>query len=370
MRQRAQALMEWGKSLFPVRVWLHFLDQNGLILAAGVSYQALFAVFAAVYVGFSIAGIWLVGRPETLASLVEIVNTAVPGLIGDDGILSVDELVSAGSLGTGFLTWTGVIAAGGLVWTAIGWITFSRMSVRAVLGLEKDKRNYFFMKARDLLVALVLGASLLVAAALSVASTEALDWIFGLFGVSTASAGYTLLARGSGFLIIFVINTLVLVTLFRFLSRAAIRWRRLWGGSLLGGAALLVLQLGSSLLAGGATRNPLLATFAVFIGLLLFFRLTSIVTLAAAAWIAVGAADREEPLRRLSREEQERRRARDEREERLAAARFRVVDARREYDEASWWQRLGARSRLRTAQRELADLETERLEGARTERRG
>ncbi|MDZ4044842.1 MAG: YihY/virulence factor BrkB family protein, partial [Rhodoglobus sp.] len=279
MRQRAQALMEWGKSLFPVRVWLHFLDQNGLILAAGVSYQALFAVFAAVYVGFSIAGIWLVGRPETLASLVEIVNTAVPGLIGDDGILSVDELVSAGSLGTGFLTWTGVIAAGGLVWTAIGWITFSRMSVRAVLGLEKDKRNYFFMKARDLLVALVLGASLLVAAALSVASTEALDWIFGLVGVSTASAGYTLLARGSGFLIIFVINTLVLVTLFRFLSRAAIRWRRLWGGSLLGGAALLVLQLGSSLLAGGATRNPLLATFAVFIGLLLFFRLTSIVTL-------------------------------------------------------------------------------------------
>lgn len=360
MRQRAHALMEWGKSLFPVRVWLHFLDQNGLILAAGVSYQALFAVFAAVYVGFSIAGIWLVGRPETLTSLVDIVNTTVPGLIGDDGILSLDEITSAGSLGAGFLTWTGVIAAGGLVWTAIGWITFSRMAVRAVLGLEKDKRNYFFMKARDLAVALMLGASLLVAAALSVASTEALDWIFSLFGVSTASLGYTLLARGSGFLIVFIINTLVLVTLFRFLSRAQIRWRRLWGGSLLGGLALLVLQLGGSLLAGGATRNPLLATFAVFIGLLLYFRLTSIVTLVAAAWIAVGASDRSEPMVAVSPLELARRQERAEHEALVTAARVRVRDARSELAAAPWYRRLPARVRLDSAVRELANLEESR----------
>jgi membrane protein len=356
MRQRVTALITWGRSLFPVRVWLHLLDQNGLLLAAGMSYQSLFAIFAAVYVGFSIAGIWLLGRPETLNSLVDIVNTAVPGLIGDDGILTVDQLTSSAALPTGVLTWTGVIALGGLVWTAIGWITFSRMAVRQVLGLEKDKRSYVLMKARDLLVAVVLGALLLVAAAMSVLSTAALDWLFGIVGWSTASPWYTLLARGSGLVIVFAIDTIVLAALFRFLSRAAIQWRRLWGGSLLGGAAMLVLQLLSSLLVTSAARNPLLATFAVFVGLLLFFRLTSIVTLTAAAWIAVGAADRREPLQRMTDEQRQRALREAERAQQLAAARVRVRDAREAYADAGWWGRPIAASRLRAAERELADL--------------
>ena len=37
--------------------------------------------------------------------------------------------------------------------------------MRQVFGLPKDKRNYFLMKARDLLVALVLGALLVGAIA-------------------------------------------------------------------------------------------------------------------------------------------------------------------------------------------------------------
>ncbi|MGX5679995.1 YihY/virulence factor BrkB family protein [Schumannella luteola] len=353
MRHRLRALWDWGRSLFPVRVWLHFLDQNGLLLAAGMSYQALFAVFAAAYVGFSIAGIWLVGQPQTLASLVEIVSTAIPGLFGAHGVIDPDDLIAASS---SILSVTGVIAAGGLIWTAIGWMTFSRMSVRQVFGLPKDKRNYFFMKARDLLVSLVLGALLIVASALSVASTEALDTVFSWFGVSTASLGYTILARGSGLILVLVLNTLVLAATFRFLSRAQIRWRRLWGGSLLGGLALLVLQLGASLLAGSATRNPLLATFAVFIGLLLFFRLTSIVTLVAAAWIAVGASDRGEPMIAVSPLEVARQQELAEHEALLTAARVRVRDARSELETAPWFRRLPARARLRFAERELADL--------------
>ena len=359
MTPRVQAVITWAQSLFPVRVWLHFLNQNGLILAAGMSFQALFAVFAAVYVGFSIAGIWLIGQPNTIESLAELVNTAVPGLIGESGIISVDDIVNAGNLGTGLLTWTAVIAGAGLIWTAIGWITFSRMSVRAVLGLEKDRRNYFLMKARDLLVALALGGMLLVAAALSVASTEALHWIFEVFGLNTAGVGYTVLARLVGLLLVFAINTFVLAMMFRFLSRATIQWRRMWGGSILGGLALLVLQLGGSLLAGGATRNPLLATFAVFVAMLVFFRITSIVTLVAAAWIAVGALDREEPLVRVTREESERRRRAEERDAILLAARVRVRDAEAERDDARWYQLPAAQARLRSAKKQLAEVNDE-----------
>ena len=48
-RTRIASVTRWARGLFPVRVWLHFLDRNGFLLAAGMSYQALFAVFAAAY---------------------------------------------------------------------------------------------------------------------------------------------------------------------------------------------------------------------------------------------------------------------------------------------------------------------------------
>ena len=49
-------------------------------------------------------------------------------------------------------------------------------------------------------------------------------------------------------------------------------------------------MLGNSLL-GGASNNPLIASFAVFIGLLIWFNLVCQVVLAAAAWVAVGIKD-------------------------------------------------------------------------------
>lgn len=351
---RVSALSRWVRALFPVRVWLHFLDRNGFLLAAGMSYQALFAVFAAAYVGLAIAGISLAGNDATLEAAVALVNTWVPGLIGSDGI--IDPAIFSAT--TVLLGWTGAVAAVGLVWTAISWVTYSRMAVRAVFMLEKDKRNYVIMKARDLGVAALFGVALLIAASLSVLSTEFLSLIFSLLDWDVDSFWFTALVRGTGILFVFAIDTLALAAMFRFLSRAAIRWRRLWGGSLLGGFGLLVLQLLGSWLAGGVTRNPLLATFAVFVGLLLFFRLTSVVTLVAAAWIAVGAHDRDESLRRVSTEQLDRERAEAEHRALLLAAQVRVREAQTAVDAAAWFERPSARRHLRAAREELESLDS------------
>ena len=74
-------------------------------------------------------------------------------------------------------------------------------------------------------------------------------------------------------------------------------WRRIWPGALIGGLGISILQLGAGLLLSYTPSNPLLATFAIFIGLLLWFRLIGIVMLVAAAWIAVAA---QRPRRRRS----------------------------------------------------------------------
>ena len=72
---RATAITQRTLAWFPVRVWRHFLQHNGFLLAAGVSYQALFATFAAIYVAFAITGLWLGGSEQAIASLIDLINS-------------------------------------------------------------------------------------------------------------------------------------------------------------------------------------------------------------------------------------------------------------------------------------------------------
>ena len=60
---------------------------------------------------------------------------------------------------------------------------------------------------------------------------------------------------------------------------------------LIGAAGLAVLKILGSRLLIGAGNNPLLASFAVIIGLMIWFNLISQVVLIAASWVAVGARD-------------------------------------------------------------------------------
>ncbi|GAA1749883.1 YihY/virulence factor BrkB family protein [Agromyces humatus] len=344
-------------SLFPVRVWRHFLYQNGFILSSGLSYQALFAIFAALYVVLAVAGIWLTGNEATLDAFVTLLNTYAPGLIGPTGVLTTDELTEIATQSTSLFGWTGAVALAGLIWTAIAWITYARTAVRSIFGLPKDTRAYVLLKARDFLAGLAFGTILLIATGLSVATTSFLDWLLGLVGLDSGSGWSDFLVQAGAFLVVFAIDTLALAVMFRFLSGAAMPWRRVWVGSLLGSAALSALQLLGGFLLGRASTNPLLATFAVFIGMLLWFRITSIIILVAASWIAVEAADAHESLRKVTPEQLAAEQLEREQEALVTAARVRVREAAADAAAANWMGRFAAKRRLDRAESELAELE-------------
>jgi membrane protein len=343
--------------LFPVRVWRRFLARNGFILSSGLSYQALFAIFAAVFVVFAVAGIWLTGSPETLNAIAMLLNTYAPGLIGEDGIISTEELTDIATSSTSLFGWTGAVALAGLIWTAIGWITYARIAVRSIFGLPKDTRAYLLLKARDLLVGFAFGTILLVATVLSVATTSLLGWLLGLMGLPADSGWTSLFLQLGSLLVVFGIDTIALAVLFRFLSGATMPWPRMWIGSLLGSAALMVLQILGGLVITGAGRNPLLATFTVFITLLLWFRFSNIVILVAASWIAVEAADNNESLRRVTPEQLVAEEQALEQRALLTAATVRVREARQRVEESTWLERLAARRQLARAENELALVE-------------
>ncbi|MFE5672389.1 YhjD/YihY/BrkB family envelope integrity protein [Agromyces sp. NPDC056523] len=356
---KVEDLTQRTMALFPVRVWRHFLARNGFLLTAGMSYQSLFAVFAAIYIVFAVAGIWLLGDDETLDALITLINTYAPGLVGENGVITPEALQEAATASTSLFGWTGAVALGGLVWTAIGWVTYARMAVRSIFGLPKDDRAYLYLKGRDFLAALMFGLAILVAAVLSIVATGFLDWVFSLLGIglTTDSPVVSATLQLGALAIVFVIDTLALAVMFRFLSGAEMPWRRMWTGSLLGSAALSVLQLAGGFVLSWAGSNPLLATFAVLVALLLWFRIASIIILVAASWIAVEAADRNESLRRVTAEQLEAERRVREYEALVTAARVRVREASQELAAARWYERVVAERRLTKARRELAELE-------------
>ncbi|WP_315107161.1 YihY/virulence factor BrkB family protein [uncultured Microbacterium sp.] len=352
--ERATALTRRTLGLFPVRVWRHFLQHNGFLLAAGVSYQALFAIFAAIYLAFAIAGLWLGGSEEAVNGLIDIINNYIPNLILDEGgVFTPAQVQEIASNTSGFLGITGLIALGTVIWTAIGWVTFSRRAVRDIFGLEPDRRSYLLLKARDLLAALIFGVALIVGSALSSASAAVLSWVLSLLGWDAGSDGLNISIRIGTVLVSFVLLTGALAAMVRFLTGTSLHWGTIWPGALLGGAAMTVLQFGVGFLLSYTPSNPLLATFAIFVGLLLWFRVNGVVMLVAASWIAVAAQDRDLPL--LLPTEAERRVA--EHATLLSAARIRLRDARAARDEAPWYQSWAAGHAVRAAEDEVARLE-------------
>lgn len=351
--ERATALTRRTLALFPVRVWRHFLQNNGFLLAAGVSYQALFAIFAAIYLTFAISGLWLGGSKEAVDALIRVVNGYVPNLISEHSeILTPEQAYGIASNMTGVLTITGVIALVAVVWTAIGWVTFSRRAVRDMFGLAPDRRSYLLLKARDLFAAVIFGISLIVGSALSYASAAVLTWLIDLLEWGTGSDAVNLLIRIGSVVVSFALLSAALAAMVRFLTGTSLRWRTIWPGALLGGGAMTLLQFGAGFLLSYTPTNPLLATFAIFVGLLLWFRINGVIMLVAAAWIAVAARDRDLPLLRQSEDE----RVAAEYQALLLAARIRLREAREAQQDAGWLHAWGARRAVRSASTELDEL--------------
>ena len=354
--ERATQLTRKTLAWFTVRVWRNFLRNNGFLLAAAISYQSLFAMFSAIYTAFAVVGIWLGGSASAVSGLISIINSYIPGIIGKEegqGLVTEADVAEIAQRSGSVLAITGAVAFVVALWTAIGFVTFTRRAVRDIFGLPFDTRNYVLLKARDFLAAAMFGLALLVGAALAGVTTGVIEAIFDFFGWKSSSGWVWIAGRLASALVAFVINTAALAALIRFLTGTSLRWRLILPGAALGGGALVVLQLGAGLLLFYSPSNPLLATFSVFIGFLLWFRLVGIVILVAASWVATSARDADVPMVPVTAEE----RRRQEQEALLLAARVRVRDAHIARADAPWWGRWTATRDLRRAEDELARLE-------------
>jgi membrane protein len=272
-----------------------YARNNGGILAGGLSLTLLYSVFAGLYVGFAVVGSVAASNEGFENAIVRTVSNSVPGLIdtGTGGAITVHDLFASHAL-----TITSIIALVAVFVTALSWFSSARSAVRLFFQLPQDTTFFLLLKLKDLGLVVGFGIVVIVSAGLSVFSTSALDFLFGLVGIDHHSPFATIVARVVGLAIALVIDTATLAALFRVLAATRIPFRRLITGALLGGIGLGVLKVLGATIVGGAGRNPLLASFAVILGLLVWMGLVCQVILISATWIAVDVADHGQSLGR------------------------------------------------------------------------
>jgi membrane protein len=306
----SEPLIAWALRRRLVRAALLYTERRGPMLADSVTYRALFSVFAGVLLGFSIAALWLAGNPDAWRAIIDSVQSVVPGLIGDGGVIDPDDLQRQPAS----LSIAGIISLVALIGAALGAIGSLRTAVRVIAGTVQDDTFFLWVILRNLALAIGIGVAFVAAAAVTFVGRLGVDWISDLLGLPADSPLVSWAAPVLSLVVVFALDTVLLVAVFRLLSGVRPAGRSLWGGALLGAVGLVVLQQLSSLFVGGATSNPLLATFASLLALLIWLNLSTQVMLLACAFIVTTEEERTDrvhqrfgattfPQRRLQRAE-------------------------------------------------------------------
>ncbi|MGY6496954.1 MAG: YihY/virulence factor BrkB family protein [Microcella sp.] len=288
LKDKVLLLVEKVKGSRAVRAFQRYLRTSGPILASGLAYQALFAVFAGLWVGFAILGTIISGNFGLRNSVIAVISDSVPGLIDDgsgNGAIDPDVLLNAQVFGL-----TGAIALVGLLVTALGFLNAARGATRQLFDLPPAPENFLKARLRDLGLALGFGVLIIVSAVLSVVGTQATDFVLDLVGIDDSTLA-RVLGRIVTLTVMFAVDAVALAALFRILSEVRIPWRHLREGVLIGAVGLGALKIAGGLLLGGASSNPLIASFAVILGLLIWFNFVCQVILITGAWIATSVKD-------------------------------------------------------------------------------
>ena len=274
-------------TLRPLRAFQHYNLQHGPLLSAGIGFRMFFSITGLLATGFSLAGLFLRGQPALLDQIIKSVATAAPGLLkvdGGEGLVDPYQLLNPSNLG-----WAAVIAAAVTVFTALGWISGVRDGVRGMMRLGPRGINPVLQILRDAGTLLLLGAALVVSAAASLVFGTAADWVAGLLHLDPLLAGP--LTTSVTIAVPLLLGWGTALIMFRVAAGLKLARRSLLEGTILAAVGTTVLQIFSTQLLASAGRNPILAPFAIIIGLLIWFNLVSQVYLVSAAWSAIREGD-------------------------------------------------------------------------------
>jgi membrane protein len=283
IRSRSLTAYDWFKSLRPARSWYWYVDRRGALLCGGIAYQAIFSLFAALTIGFTVFSSTLAGRPELQKAVFAQIDAWLPGLVqsaeNPKGVLAPSQLMLSSAL-----TWYSVTAAVVFLWTAIGFMRALRVSVRSMFDQPVVGVSPVLSRVWELAGFAILGAMVVASAAASVLSQTIIRQVTAWFGDSVVLA--RTLSLGT-LAVGVLLDALLVYLIIRVVARVRPRRRRdvILGCLAAGVVAGALRWAGTSVVAAGASRNALLAAFAGLVTVLVLVNFVARVLLLVCAWM-------------------------------------------------------------------------------------
>jgi membrane protein len=253
-----------------VRAVDDYLDAQGSLLAAGMTYYAFLALFPLVAVALGIASLLSLRVPEIEETLREKVTDIVPGA-------DLDALASAGVA-------VGIIGLAVSLYAGVRWIGALRRSLTVLSGRPPRSVPYLRGLVRDSLTLALLGLAVLASIAFSIVGQLASGVFESWFGSSAGSTTLRALTIVGALLTDLAIGWV----LYRGIPGNPLRGRRLFVTAVVAGLGFEVLKQVGGLIVAAASKNVVYGTFAATVGVLIWISYMSKWILFVGAWALVG----------------------------------------------------------------------------------
>jgi membrane protein len=262
-----------------IRAFRRYQDRRGDRLAAALTCYGFLSFFPLLALAYALLG-YLVGvSDEARAYFVDAVRSLVPGLSEQ---LEVERIARSRNA-------AGLIGLAGLLVAGLGYIQVLRESLHDIWGRPRPEGNFVAKRLWYGGVLVFLGAMLIIGGSVTTVATSASHTVLVYLGLNdTTGAGTALRLLSLGLAIFF--DTVVFLVLFSRLSGTRAPLRTIFRGALAGALGFELLKQIAALLIGNTTRNPVYASFAVLVGLMIWINVVSRFLLLVAAWTATRRA--------------------------------------------------------------------------------
>ncbi|GAA2451163.1 hypothetical protein GCM10010191_81520 [Actinomadura vinacea] len=262
------------------RAYRRYQDCRGDRLAAALTSYAFLSFFPLLALAYALLG-YLVGVSEPARDyFVHAVDGLLPGL---SERLQVEQIARS-------KTAVGLVGLAALLVTGLGCVQMLREALRVIWrNPAQPGGNFLTSRLRDAGVLLFLGGMLIAGVAVSTVTTTATQTVLGWLGWEGVTGAGVALRLLSLAVAIFV-DAVVFLVLFSRLSGTRAPWRTIYRGALFGALGFELLKQAAALLLGRVTGNPVYASFAVLVGLMIWINIVSRFLLFVAAWTATRRA--------------------------------------------------------------------------------
>lgn len=282
-----------------------WMEDNALRLSAALAYYSIFSIAPLLVVAIAIAG-WIFGQDAARGLL----DDQLRGLLGKQAAEGVGAMVASASKPSSSLL-AGIVGTLTLLIGASGVFGELKDALNTIWGVKAKPGQGIMALVRQRLLSfgmvLVIGFLLLV----SLLLTTAISGVTKFIG--SAMPVLQFVVPISGFVVSFVVITLLFAAVFKILPDAEIQWRDVWIGA---GATALLFEIGkwgmgwylgresTASAYGAAASAVLLLLWVYYASLILFFGAEFTQVYAQATGSAIQPSANAEPVATVSRLEQ------------------------------------------------------------------